>query len=126
MSPRHGSGLSGRSSCRSEARSPTSRIAYVLGRSGSEADKAAARAVVREMELRRARGEYLPAYEIAKVHLALADHAAALTWLKRAVDDGSHSRAFFRVDPQLAQLRGNLQFEALVAASGRPRLNSGG
>lgn len=101
-------------------------LAYVLGRSGSHADKAAARVVVREMELRRARGEYLPAYEIAKVHLALADHAAALTWLKRAVDDGSHSRAFFRVDPQLALLRGDLQFEALVAASGRPRLEGGG
>lgn len=101
-------------------------LAYVLGRSGSEADKAAARAVVREMELRRARGEYLPAYEIAKVHLALADRATALAWLKRAVDDGSHSRAFFRVDPQLAVLRGDPQFEALVATSRRPRLESGG
>jgi TolB-like protein/tetratricopeptide (TPR) repeat protein len=104
-------------------RSPLTTLAraYVLGRSGSEADKSAARAMVREMESRRARGEYLPAYEMAKVHLALADHGAALRWLKRAVDDGSHSRAFFRVDPQLAPLRGNLQFEALVATSGRTR-----
>jgi TolB-like protein/DNA-binding SARP family transcriptional activator len=108
-------------------RSPLTSLAraYVLGRSGSEADKSAARAVVGEMELRRASGEYLPAYEMAKVHLALEDHAAALKWLKRAVDDGSHSRAFFRVDPQLAPLRGNRQFEALVATSGRPRLDGG-
>jgi serine/threonine-protein kinase len=96
-------------------------LAYVLGRSASEADKTAARAVVREMERRRARGEYLPAYEIAKVHLALGDRAAALTWLTRAVDDASHSRAFFRVDPQLALLRGDPRFESLVATSRRPR-----
>jgi tetratricopeptide (TPR) repeat protein len=104
-------------------RSPLTRLAlaYVLGRSGLDADKSAARAIVREMESRRARGEYLPAYEIAKVHLALGDRAAALAWLKRTVDDGSHSRAFFRVDPQLASLRGDPRFEALVATSGRMR-----
>jgi TolB-like protein/DNA-binding SARP family transcriptional activator len=103
--------------------SPLTRLAlaYVRGRSGSEADKAAARAVVREMESRRSRGEYLPAYEIAKVHLALGDRAAALAWLKRTVEDGSHSRAFFRVDPQLALLRGDPRFELLVATGGGKR-----
>ena len=95
--------------------------AYVRARSGSEADKAAARAVVREMQSRRSRGEYLPAYEIAKVHLALGDRALALAWLKRTDEDRSHSRAFFRVDPQLALLRGDPRFDALIATSGRIR-----
>jgi TolB-like protein/DNA-binding SARP family transcriptional activator/Tfp pilus assembly protein PilF len=93
-------------------------LAYLLGRSESETDRAAARAVVRELESRRARGEYAPAYEIAKVHLALGDRATALAWLERAVHDRSHSRAFFRVDPQLAPLRGDARFEALAAESG--------
>jgi TolB-like protein/tetratricopeptide (TPR) repeat protein len=96
-------------------------LAYVRGRSGSETGRAAARVVVREMESRRSRGEYLPAYEIAKVHLALGDRAAALAWLERTVDDGSHSRAFFRVDPQLALLGGDPRFDALIATSGRIR-----
>jgi TolB-like protein/DNA-binding SARP family transcriptional activator len=93
-------------------------LGYVLGRSGSDADREGARAIVHEMESRRARGEYVPAYEVAKVHLALGERAMALRWLERAVDDRSHSLAFLRVDPQLAPLRGDPGFEALVARGG--------
>ena len=56
----------------------------------------------------------MPAYEIGKVHLALGDRASALRWLEQAVEDRSHSRAFFQVDPQLAALRGDSRFKALV------------
>jgi tetratricopeptide (TPR) repeat protein len=100
---------------------PRLALGYLLGRSDSPSDRSAARALLREMESRRAGGEYLPSYEIAKVHLALGDRAAALTWLERAVDDGSHSRAFLRVDPQLAPLRGEARFEALPAGRISPR-----
>ena len=56
----------------------------------------------------------MPAYEIAKVHLALGERESALIWLERAVEDRSHSRAFLKIDPQLAALRGNARFNALV------------
>lgn len=97
-------------------------LGYLLGRSGSGSDRAAARAIVHEMESRRTRGEYVPSYEVAKVHLALGDRATALRWLERAVYDRSHSLAFLGVDPQLAPLRGDPRFEALVARSGAVRI----
>ncbi|MDQ3996142.1 MAG: tetratricopeptide repeat protein [Gemmatimonadota bacterium] len=97
--------------------SPLTRLALarLLARSQSAATRDTARAIVAEVASRRARGEYMPAYEIGKVHLALGDRRAALEWLTRTVEDKSHSRAFFRVDPQLAPLRGDPRFEALVA-----------
>ncbi|HEU6453024.1 MAG TPA: tetratricopeptide repeat protein [Gemmatimonadaceae bacterium] len=93
-------------------------LGYVLGRSESGADRDSARAIIRDMEARHARGEYVPAYEVAKVHLALGDRPSALRWLERAVDDRSHSLAFLRVDPQLAPLRGDPRFQAVVERSG--------
>lgn len=93
-------------------------LGYLLGRSRSDTDRRAARSLVSEMESRSEHGEYVPSYEVAKVHLALGDHATALRWLTRAVDERSHSLAFLRIDPQLAPLRGNPRFEALVARSG--------
>jgi tetratricopeptide (TPR) repeat protein len=95
-------------------------LARELARSRVAAARDSARAIVGEIESRRTRGEYMPAYEIAKVHLALGDRARALEWLGRAVDDRSHSRAFFEVDPQLAPLRTDARFAELVARSRRP------
>jgi TolB-like protein/DNA-binding SARP family transcriptional activator/Tfp pilus assembly protein PilF len=93
-------------------------LARLLARSASPATRDSARVAVRAIESRRARGDYIPAYEIAKVHLALGDRATALDWLERATEDRSHSRAFFRVDPQLAPLRGDARFERLRALLG--------
>jgi TolB-like protein/DNA-binding SARP family transcriptional activator/Tfp pilus assembly protein PilF len=97
--------------------SPLTRLALarLLARSPSAAARDSARAIVAEIASQRARGDYMPAYEIGKVHLALGDRGAALEWLTRTVEDRSHSRAFFRVDPQLAPLRGDPRFEGLVA-----------
>jgi tetratricopeptide (TPR) repeat protein len=91
-------------------------LAHVLARSPAGADSA--RAIVRDVESLGARGEYVPSYEIGKVHLALGDRDLALRWLERAVEERSHSRALLHVDPQLAPLRGDRRFEAMVAALG--------
>lgn len=91
-------------------------LAHVLARSPAGADSA--RAIVRDIEALGARGEYVPSYEIGKVHLALGERDLALRWLERAMQERSHSRALLRVDPQLAPLRGDRRFEAMVAAVG--------
>ena len=89
-------------------------LAHLLAGSASSADRDTARAIVRSVESRASRGEYVPSYEVAKVHLALGDRDEALRWLERAVEERSHSRAFLRVDPQWAMLRGTARFEGLV------------
>jgi tetratricopeptide (TPR) repeat protein len=89
-------------------------LAHVLAGSSSGAERDSARTILREIEGRALTGAYVPSYEIAKVHLALGDRPKALTWLERAVDERSHSRAFLRVDPQLRTLRGDVRFEQLV------------
>jgi Flp pilus assembly protein TadD len=72
-----------------------------------------ARAIIRSLE-RREGVPYAPSYEIAKVHLALGDRAAALTALERAVDERAHSLVFLAIDPQLAALRREPRFVALL------------
>jgi TolB-like protein/DNA-binding SARP family transcriptional activator/Tfp pilus assembly protein PilF len=88
-------------------------LAHALA-GGTGPARDSAQGIVREVESRGALGEYIPSYEIAKVHLVLGDRPAALQWLERAEHERSHSRAFLRVDPQLAPLRGDPRFEAIV------------
>ena len=61
---------------------------------------------------------YVPAFEIAKVYIALGDTPIALEWLQRAYDRRSHSMVFLKVDPQLAELRSNPQFKRLLTRVG--------
>jgi TolB-like protein/DNA-binding SARP family transcriptional activator/tetratricopeptide (TPR) repeat protein len=68
--------------------------------------------------LRRERAGYLPAYEMAKLHLALGDRAEALDWLRRAYDQRSHSIVFLAVDPQLDPLRSDREFRDLLVKTG--------
>ncbi|MBL8959816.1 MAG: protein kinase [Gemmatimonadetes bacterium] len=60
----------------------------------------------------------VPAYEVAKVYLALGDRARALQWLDRALAARAHSMVFLRIDPQLAPLRGDPALEALARKVG--------
>jgi hypothetical protein len=60
----------------------------------------------------------VPAYEIAKLQLALGEPALAMTWLRRAHEQRSHSIVFLDVDPELAELRDTPDFQALVATAG--------
>ena len=96
--------------------SDITRLALAHALASTASGKDSARTILDAMQARASRGEYVPAYEVAKVHLALGDRAQALRWLQRAVEDKSHSLAFLRVDPQLESLRGDPQFERLVAS----------
>lgn len=79
-------------------------------------DARGARAIVAELE--RTGSVYLPAYEMAKLHLALGERKEALAWLQRAYDQRSHSMVFLAVDPQLDPLRSDETFRSLLAATG--------
>jgi tetratricopeptide (TPR) repeat protein len=61
---------------------------------------------------------YAPAYELAKVQLALGEPNRALDLLERAVEERAHSIAFIRVDPQLDPLRMQPRFLRLLAKTG--------
>ncbi|HYC51648.1 MAG TPA: BTAD domain-containing putative transcriptional regulator [Gemmatimonadaceae bacterium] len=87
-------------------------LAHVLA--SSPATRDSARGIVADVEARHARGQYVPAYEVAQVYLALGDRARAWHWLDRAVEDKSHSRALLRVDPQIASLRNHPRFASLL------------
>ena len=88
-----------------------------LGRSYAlSGDTASARRIADG--LRREQAGYLPAYEMAKLHLALGDRAEALDWLRRAYDQRSHSLVFLAVDPQLEPLRTDREFRDLLLKTG--------
>jgi TolB-like protein/DNA-binding SARP family transcriptional activator len=69
-------------------------------------------------ELHREHATYVPAYEMAKLHLALGERTEALTLLRRAYDQRSHSLVFLAVDPQLDPLTSDPDFRALLARTG--------
>jgi DNA-binding SARP family transcriptional activator/TolB-like protein len=79
-------------------------------------DVSAARRIVKELGEDRA--AYLPAYEMAKLHLALGERPEALAWLRRAYDQRSHSLVFLAVDPQLDPLRSDPRFRDLLGKTG--------
>jgi hypothetical protein len=55
---------------------------------------------------------------MAKLYLALGDRAEALSWLRRAYDQRSHSIVFLAVDPQLEPLRKDREFRDLLLKTG--------
>lgn len=89
-------------------------VLTALGRAHAlSGDVSAARKIVEE--LHREHAGYLPAYEMAKLHLALGERSEALIWLRRAYDQRSHSVVFLAVDPQLDPLRSDGGFRELLA-----------
>jgi hypothetical protein len=58
---------------------------------------------------------------MAKLYLALGDRAEALSWLRRAYDQHSHSLVFLAVDPQLKPLRNDREFRDLLLNTGVSR-----
>jgi DNA-binding winged helix-turn-helix (wHTH) protein/TolB-like protein/tetratricopeptide (TPR) repeat protein len=90
-----------------------------LGRAQARAgDMAGARQTL--ATLHRTQAAYLPAFEVAKFHLALGDRDEAIGWLRRAHAERSHSIVFLSVDPQLDLLRDDARFvelESRIASS---------
>jgi TolB-like protein/DNA-binding SARP family transcriptional activator/Tfp pilus assembly protein PilF len=94
--------------------STISRAALARGRVLA-GDRRGAHELLNELETGDA---YTPSYEIAKIHEALDDHDAALSWLERAFEQRSHSMAFLAVDPQLRDLHTEPRFHRLISDVG--------
>ncbi|MDX2184420.1 MAG: protein kinase [Gemmatimonadaceae bacterium] len=89
-------------------------VADLAAAKAIQGDRAAAKRLLDEVLGKRV----VPAYEVAKVYLALGDKAQALRWLARAYDARTHSMVFLRIDRQLDPLRGDPAFEALAKQVG--------
>jgi DNA-binding winged helix-turn-helix (wHTH) protein/TolB-like protein/tetratricopeptide (TPR) repeat protein len=80
-------------------------------------DRDAARTeLARLLELSKRR--YVAAFDVALVYAALDDHANALLWLERAMQDRSTLLVFLAQEPMLAALRHEPRFAALVQRIG--------
>jgi hypothetical protein len=55
------------------------------------------------------------AYWIGGVHALLDEREAALAWLRRAVEVGNHNAPWFARDRNYQHLRGNAEYEQIMA-----------
>lgn len=68
--------------------------------------------------LKVSKQHYVAAYDIAMMHVALADKENAFLWLERAMEDRSTPITFLAQDPALDSLRGDPRFASLVQRLG--------
>jgi DNA-binding winged helix-turn-helix (wHTH) protein/tetratricopeptide (TPR) repeat protein len=85
---------------------------YVHALAGRVAD---ARAVLQSLRA-HAQRQYVPAAELAFLHLALGEQDAALTWLEEGIEERSRGMDLLAVDPTVNPLRGHPRFRAILAA----------
>lgn len=89
-------------------------LAHALAVRAGPGDREEARRFVER--LRGAR--VVPAYELARITLALGERDAALAWLERALEARIHAMLFLRIDPAFASLQGDPAFEAIARRVG--------
>lgn len=89
-------------------------LAYACARAGKSAE---ARGFLRELQERSKRG-YVPAYDLAVIHLALGEKEAALQWLQKAYEEHDWGLIVLAVEPRLDPLRSDPRFQGLVRKVG--------
>jgi TolB-like protein/Tfp pilus assembly protein PilF len=67
------------------------------------------------LDARERAGQYVPAYDIAKIHVALGQSDTAFAWLRKARAQRSHSMMFLKVDPAFRTLRSDPAFLPLLS-----------
>ena len=89
-------------------------MAYAYAKAGKTAK---ASSLLRKLEARSKRA-YVPAYDLAVVHLALGQNEAALQWLQKAYDEHDWALVVLAVEPRLDPLRSDPRFQELVRKIG--------
>lgn len=90
---------------------------YALGRRGDEPGALAAATALDAM----ARERYVSAFDHSLPWLGLGRHDRALSWLRRAADEGGPQLVYLAVDPLFDPLRGEAAFEELLTTLGSVR-----
>ena len=85
-------------------------MAYSLASAGQQAES---RKFLRRLEA-RAKNGFVPAYDLAVIHIALNENDAALKYLQRAYDEHDWAMFVAAVEPRLDPLRSTSGFRELV------------
>lgn len=85
-------------------------LGHSLGLSG---EKKQARRLLVELEAMR-KSKYVPAYDLAIIHLGLGESSHALDWLHKALAERSGWMAYIKVEPRLDSLRHEPEFTGLI------------
>jgi serine/threonine-protein kinase len=80
-------------------------------------DAAKARATLDELESRSAH-QYVPRYNIAVLHLALAERDEAFAWLEKAYEEHDVLVSFLKIDPKWDSMRSDPRFAAILKRVG--------
>ena len=81
-------------------------LAYSLAAAGRTAE---ARTILRTLE-ERSRSSWVPAYNLAIIHVALKENDEALRYLQKAYDEQDWALLVLAVEPRLDPLRGDTRF----------------
>jgi predicted negative regulator of RcsB-dependent stress response len=91
-------------------------MAYSLAVGGRQAE---ARKILRHLEARTKNG-FVPAYNLAVIHIALKENDAALKYLQQAYGEHDWAMLVMSVEPRLDPLRNSPSFRELVAKLALP------
>jgi serine/threonine-protein kinase len=91
-------------------------VGYVHAKAGRRAE---ALSVLRALEA-QAEQTYVPATDMAFLHVGLGSHGAALTWLERGLAERSHWMETLAVHPVVDPLRGEPRFRQLLKTLALP------
>jgi hypothetical protein len=82
-------------------------------RSTTESPAQSLSAVVQLLELRRAEGQFVSSFDLARFHALLGNKSASLDWLERALEERRIKILSAKVLPAFAELRGERRFQAI-------------
>lgn len=85
-------------------------LAYAFAMAGRERES---REIVQRLE-KRSKQAFVPAYNLAVIHLALNDKDGALNYLQKAYQERDWAMFVLKIEPRLDPLRSDARFQALV------------
>jgi hypothetical protein len=92
-------------------------LAYSFAVAGRERES---REILQRLE-ERSKHAFVPAYNLAVIHLALNDKDAALNYLQKAYQERDWAMFVLKVEPRIDPLRSDPRFQALLGTMNFPQ-----